>query len=367
MVGSRQRAVEDGSRKTEDRRQKTRETRDVRWRRDGLQCVNRPMPTKWKPIADFAKHRPAVLRLADKLGRGRGRLRWLDHLSHIPPAPCKPDLAGWADHELAATCLGHATVLIRIGGLTILTDPVFSLRIGMGLGLLTAGPLRHLAPALSMEELPPIDLILLSHAHFDHLDRPTLNRLPKTIPIITAPRTRDLIADLGFQRITELRWDESADLSQPPIKGVASLYFDKTKACAPFISITARRVNHWGARTFQDEHRGFNAYLIESPRHRVLFGGDSGYHEHYKDLKDIDLAIFGIAAYDPYRASHTTPEEALAMADHCRARHILPMHHSTFKLSHEPLTEPIERLLAAGANHPAQIVAPSIGAMWSEG
>src|SRR2546421_11651948 len=129
-----------------------------------------------------------TLRLADRLGRGRGRLRLLDGLNAPARARLKPNLAGWDDHDLAAAWIGHATVLLRVGGMTILTDPVLSNRVGVGLGLFTGGPRRLVAPALRLRELPPIDLILLSHAHFDHLDRPTLARLPRRIPVITAAK-----------------------------------------------------------------------------------------------------------------------------------------------------------------------------------
>src|SRR5690606_18933465 len=116
------------------------------------------------------------------------------------------DLGSWADQSLAAVWIGHATVLLRIEGVTILTDPVFAPRVGLGLGMLTGGPKRLIAPAIKIGQLPAIDLVLLSHAHFDHLDRPTLDRLDKRTPVVTAHQTRDLVADLGFSDITELRW-----------------------------------------------------------------------------------------------------------------------------------------------------------------
>ncbi len=119
-----------------------------------------------------------TLKIADQLGRSRGRLAVLDHLNLPPKSRLKPDLTRWEEHDLAAAWIGHATVLLRVGGMTILTDPVFSSRVGVGLGLMTVGPRRLVAPALKLRELPPIDLILISHAHFDHLDRPTLARLP---------------------------------------------------------------------------------------------------------------------------------------------------------------------------------------------
>jgi L-ascorbate metabolism protein UlaG (beta-lactamase superfamily) len=286
-----------------------------------------------------------TLRVADFLGRGRGRLRVFDHLKPPPPAKFKPDLSNWENETLAAVWIGHATVLIRIGGKTIITDPVLSNRVGIGLGLATGGPRRLIAPALTVRELPPIDLILISHAHFDHLDRPTLSRMSNRVPVIAAKHTSDLISDLGYRQITELDWGETVNFHG--------------------LKITARQVRHWGARTFYDQHRGFNAYLIESSDKRVLYGGDTAFHEHFKDLPKIDLAILGIGAYDPYIAAHATPEQAWTMADHCRAEQILPIHHSTFRLSHEPPHEPMERMLAAAGERSDRIVVREIGHQWA--
>jgi len=278
------------------------------------------------------------------MGRGRGRTRWLDHLNAPPAAPLKPDLTNWADQSLAAAWLGHATVLLRVGEMTILTDPVLCNRVGIGLGLITGGPRRHVAPALAVRELPPIDLMLISHAHFDHLDRPTLVKLDKNIPVITAGGTFDLIRDLGFRRVAELRWGESTTLHG--------------------IKVTAQKVAHWGARIFYDSHRGYNAYLIEAGKKRVLYGGDTAYHDFFKEIGKVDLAVLGIGGYDPYLASHATPEQAWAMANHLNADHLLPMHHSTFRLSHEPTREPIERLMTAAGKDAARVVMTQIGGQW---
>lgn len=305
---------------------------------------------RWKRYADWAKYRPLTLRLADRLGRSRGRLAVLNHVNPPAPAPQKPDLARWNDRDLAAAWLGHATVLLRIGGMTVLTDPVLSNRVGVGLGLVTGGPKRLVAPALSVRELPPIDLILISHAHYDHLDRPTLARLPKRLPVVTAAHTRDLLSDLGFRDVTELEWRESIDLDG--------------------VRITAREVRHWGARTFYDNHRGFNAYLIESlgsPNRRVLYGGDTAYQDYFTDVGRVDLAVFGIGGYDPYVAAHATPEQAWAMAAHCNADHLLPMHHSTFRLSYEPVAEPMERMLAAAGKDDQRVVVREVGGEWAIG
>lgn len=301
----------------------------------------------WRRCANWAKQRPLTLRLADRLGRSRGRLRLLDGLNPPQGPRFKPDLKGWEDYELAACWIGHATVLLRVNGTTILTDPVMSNRIGVGLGLMTGGPRRLVGPALTARELPKIDLILISHAHFDHLDRPTLVRLPKRTPVVTADQTQDLIRDLGFRDVTELHWGDEIELE----KG---------------LRLTARKVAHWGARTFYDMHRGFNAYLIEAGKRRVLYGGDTAYFDGFKDIGKVDLAVFGIGAYDPYIAAHANPEQVWEMANHVRADRILPMHHSTFRLSFEPTSEPMERMLTAAGKDAQRVCVREVGGMWGE-
>jgi L-ascorbate metabolism protein UlaG (beta-lactamase superfamily) len=307
---------------------------------------------KWKHVADWAKRRPATLRVADFLGRGTGRVRVLDRIGRPPASPHRPDLSRWAEHELAAAWLGHATVLLRIGGKTVITDPVLSSRVGLGLGLMTGGPRRMVAAALSVRQLPPLDLILLSHAHFDHLDRPTLVRMDRSVPVVAAHATADLVADLGFKHVTELRWGDST--------------------VAAGLTVTAVPVKHWGARTFYDQHRGYNAYRIDAPAtgdrpgRRVLYGGDTAFHTGFAAAGPVDLAILGIGAYDPYVAAHATPEQALAMADQVQAAHVLPMHHSTFRLSYEPTHDPIRRLLAAaGPEGAGRVVIREVGQQWA--
>lgn len=317
------------------------------------------MMLTWRHVADWAKHRPLVLRLADQLGRGRGRLRLFDALAAPPPLPSgrRVDLTGWSERPASAVWIGHATVLIRIGGLTLLTDPVFSNRIGLGLGLATAGPRRHIAPAVSLRELPPIDLILVSHAHYDHLDRPTLARLNRRTPVITSEHNGDLIRDLGYRRVHELRLSRQAD----HLTGDSVRHGDLT--------VAARRVPHWAPRTFHDTHRGYCAFLLEAAGKRILFGGDSAAGSHFDDLCGIDLAILGIGGYDPFAAAHATPEEAWGMATRMRAKAILPIHHGTFRISREPLTEPARRLQAVAATQAARpgvpkIVGFEVGACW---
>jgi L-ascorbate metabolism protein UlaG (beta-lactamase superfamily) len=301
----------------------------------------------WRNATDIAKKNQVALRVADYLGRGRGRFRFLDRFGQPEAARLRPDLSRWSDYKLAAAWIGHATILVRLGGMTILTDPIFSNRVGLGLGLITAGPRRLVAPAITLQQLPPIDLLLISHAHFDHLDRPTLSRLPKNTAVVTAHHTSDLLNDLGFDSVTELRWGESTT-----VRG---------------LKITAQEVVHWGARTFYDLHRGYNSYLLEAAGRRVLYGGDTAYHEGFKSIGEagkVDLAAIGIGAYNPYIRAHANPEQAWAMGQFARAENLLPIHHSTFRLSHEPDREPMERLLAAAGKEVDRVAIREIGGMW---
>lgn len=285
------------------------------------------------------------MRIADRLSRGKGRLRVLDAIFSRPlPAPHRPSFAEWENAEVAAAWLGHATVLLRIGGKTILTDPVFSTRVGLSLAIATGGPARLVAPALRVGELPKIDLILVSHAHFDHLDRPTLARLPKNVPVITARNTRDLLDDLGYTNVSEVGWGDIVKLNGLSIKGW--------------------EVNHWGARTMTDTYRTACAFLLEAGKRRVLFGGDSAYGKHFAEVGGVDLAAMGIGAYNPWIKGHATPEQAWDMAQQMRAKFVLPMHHKTFRLSHEPMEEPLERMQQAAGRDADRLVASEIGQTW---
>ncbi len=300
----------------------------------------------WRKVANWAKHRPFTLHLADRLGRSRGRLAILDRLYPSPPAPLKPDFTDWEKHELAAAWIGHATIVLRIAGMTILTDPVFSARVGVGLGVLTAGPKRLVAPAVKITELPKIDLILLSHAHFDHLDRPTLARLPKRTPIVTAMRTRDLVTDLGYRDVKQLDWKRALTIDR--------------------LRIEAIEPKHWGARTFHDIQRSYNAYLLHdlTTGRKALYGGDTAMTTAFDNRGPVDLAMLGIGAYDPYVAAHSNPEQAWEMFQKIPATFLLPFHHSTFKLSFEPTAEPMERLLKAAGSEATRVIVREVGGMW---
>src|SRR5262245_38712877 len=283
--------------------------------------------------------------------------RWLGHLFRewtiesrrpIAPAFAKPDPSKWSDAQVTLAWLGHSTVLINFLGVTILTDPVLFPRVGIRLLGFTVGPKRLTAPALNFHELPKIDLVLLSHAHFDHFDLRTLHCFDETTRVITARATSDLLRRTRFRQITELNGRHSKTLSSAAGETV----------------IAAFPVKHWGARTQRDTHRGYNGFLIERGGRRIIFAGDTAITENFAGLRRhgvIDIAIMSIGAYNPWIHSHCTPEQAVQMANAAGALFIVPVHHRTFRLSFEPLREPIERFEAALSETPERIALREIG------
>src|SRR3954449_1189915 len=175
-----------------------------------------------------------------------------DFKRDVRHAPARPNPAVWPDTGLHAAWLGHTTVLLKVDGMTILTDPVFSTRVGLNFGPVTVGIKRLVAPALRVIDLPKIDLIVLSHAHFDHFDVPTLRLLEsRATTVVTAARTADLLCASRYGAVHELGWG------------------DRVQAGAA--EIRAFEVNHWGARMRTDTYRGYNGYTIEAGGHRILF------------------------------------------------------------------------------------------------
>src|SRR5881275_1591645 len=216
--------------------------------------------------------------------------RWIVHLWRewttetwrpITPASAKPDPSKWSDAHVTLAWIGHSTVLINFFGVMILTDPVLFPRIGIRLPGFTIGPKRLTAPALSFDELPKIDLVLLSHAHFDHLDLRTLQRFNGSTKIITARATSDLLKGTQFSDVTELEWGQSRNLMTE----------------AGDIEITAFSVSHWGARMQRDTYRGYNGYVIQREGRRIIFAGDTAMTESFTELRRhgaIDVAIMSI-------------------------------------------------------------------------
>ncbi len=255
----------------------------------------------------------------------------------------------WGDRGLYAAWVGHSTVLLKMDGATVLTDPVFSRRIGINLGVATLGMKRLVRPALAIADLPKIDLILLSHAHFDHFDRPSLRRLAsRATHVITASGTTDLLRPKRYAGVTELAWGETTRVG--PLR------------------VSAFQVNHWGARMLRDRWRGYNGYTIEAGRYRVLFAGDTAATTSFRGLKSarpFHLALMPVGAYNPWIRAHCTPEQAWQMAGEAGSEFILPIHHQTFALSREPYLEPIERVQAAAGSHPDRVAVRQIGGEFS--
>ncbi len=266
-----------------------------------------------------------------------------------PAAGAVPHRHRWAAETFGACWLGQATVLLRMGGLTLLTDPHLEERAGFDIAGHRVGRLRSTALPAGAHDLPDLNVVLLSHAHLDHWDRSTLLRIahPRTTVVIPTG-TRRLLPS-GFGEVIELPWGHEAWTRD--------------------MRITAIRPRHLGARFFFDTHRGYNAYLVEAAGRRVLFAGDTAHTGAFDHLASgpragVDLAILGIGSYHPWEDRHATPEQAADMARRMGARLILPVHHSTFRDPGEPIDEPLQRLMAAC--DPSKIICPRVGDSWFE-
>jgi len=234
--------------------------------------------------------------------------------------------------ELGITFIGHSSFFIQIGGRKVLIDPVFAER------LIALRRLRR--PGVKIKDLPAIDMVLLSHAHMDHLNRPSLRRIVDhnmkvsgRAPIAVVPwGVEDLVNDVGFARVVTLEWWQT--------KSIGGL------------ELTMTPCKHWGARLFKDTHRGFGGYVIRGGGHSVYHSGDTAYFDGFKHIGNRlkpEIALLPIGAYRPdsYRGVHTCPEEALQAFLDLGAKRMIPMHYGTFRLSQEPMEEPVERLMAA--------------------
>jgi L-ascorbate metabolism protein UlaG (beta-lactamase superfamily) len=266
----------------------------------------------------------------------------------VPPAPHTPAPDRWVDNAVTLAWLGHATVLINFYGVRILTDPVFYSRIGIDLGLGSLGPLRLTACALGAEEIPEVDLVLVSHAHFDHLDTPSLATIRGMPAAVMGPGTSDLLPRGPYSSVRELRWGTVATIRTP--RGD--------------VLVRSIEVKHWGARIRRDTWRGYAGWIVEREGRRLLIGGDTAvtprFGEHRR-FGPFDAAVMPIGAYDPWINNHCTPEQAVTMADAANARLIVPVHHQSFKLSNEPFMEPITRVQEALVEERDRLALTEIG------
>jgi L-ascorbate metabolism protein UlaG (beta-lactamase superfamily) len=259
------------------------------------------------------------------------------------------DLASWPDSSLTISNLGHAAVLMNYFGTRVIADPSLFSRVGMSIdSIITIGPKRHVDPPLAPADLQHLDLILITHAHMDHLDIPSLKSLPKTAVVVACEKCSKIIAPLGFKDVRELKWGETTS-----VKG---------------LTIRAMGARHWGRRwpPFGEDY-GFNSYVLEKNGARTLLACDSAATDLFASVatKPPDVAIFSIGAYDPWIDNHANPEQVWSMFQQTGARYLVPIHWGTFKLSKEPMEEPLQRLIAAAGDQQNRIVLRKIGGTWT--
>lgn len=259
-----------------------------------------------------------------------------------------PDPHAWSENGVTLAWLGHATVLINFYGVRILTDPVLFNRVGINTWLGTVGPKRLAPSALTPAQLPDIDLVLVSHAHFDHLDIGSLAAVRGRPAAVMAARTADLLPRRRYSAVHELGWGGTVRIDTAHGE----------------VEIRAIEVQHWGARVTRDTYRGYNGYIISREGRSILFGGDTAQTSlfaSHRRFGPFEVAIMPIGAYDPWIRAHCTPEQAIEMADAAGARLFVPIHHKTFTLSREPVNEPIERAQAKLAAEAGRLALRDIG------
>jgi L-ascorbate metabolism protein UlaG (beta-lactamase superfamily) len=262
--------------------------------------------------------------------------RWRDGLPH-PPAngyrfPMATVDGAWLQSnrtEASVTWIGHATVLLQIGGVNLLTDPHLGERASP---LSFAGPVRRVPPGVGYEQLPHVDAVVISHNHYDHLDLGTVKRLAAQAggsPRFYVPLgLKEWFNDRGITDVVELDWWESRDHAGLKIH------------CVP--------VQHWSKRTLTDRDQTlWSGWVLEHPTLRAFFAGDTGYSKDFSDIRrrfgSFDFAAIPIGAYEPrwfMQAYHVNPAEAVQIQQDLDARMALGIHWGTFELTDEPLDEP---------------------------
>lgn len=260
----------------------------------------------------------------------------------------KPPVHGWR-----AVWLGHASFLLQGNAISLLVDPVFSDFCGpLPIPLLR----RKAPPPCAIDDLPPIDAVLLTHSHYDHLDLPTLRRLGSGTPVFVPEGHAAWFRRRGFNNVTELSWFSSA-------------------ALASGIRVRATPAQHFTARTLSDRNRGhWCGWLIESKNTKLWHAGDSGFCNAFREIGEhcgpIDFGMIPIGAYQPHHIMHPmhmNPEEAVSAFLHTRCRRAAAMHWGTFRLSDEPMAEPpiwLDRALHQSQIPPKTFTCGKIGEIW---
>lgn len=268
------------------------------------------------------------------------------------PLPSVDPLDTWgrpAGTGLRATWLGHSTVLIEIDGLRVLTDPVWSTRASPSR---LAGPKRFQPVPVALRALPPLDLVLVSHDHYDHLDYPTIRELSRQqVPFVTSLGVGAHLEAWGVpaERIVELDWWESYTLPNA----------DLTVHAAPSQHFSGRALNDRNATLW-------SSLVIQSARHRVFFSGDTGLTNQYAAIRErfgpFDLVMLEVGAFHPaWGDLHLGPKNALEALALLGGGAFLPVHWGTFALAMHDWDEPVETLLALGPKRGAQLLMPRLG------
>lgn len=256
------------------------------------------------------------------------RKRKKKDLSFTVPRESQPDIAFLLENrtETVVVWIGHSTFLLQIGGLNILTDPVWS----------TNSPyMRRLSPpGLLPDQLPPIDAVVISHAHYDHLQFSSLRKIPGNPHYYVPAGLAGKMARKGFTPVQELNWWESAE------QNVVRLHFVPAQ--------------HWSRRTPWDTNTShWGGWVIEGGGETVYFVGDSGYFRGFRDIGErfsVDVALMPIGAYEPewfMGPQHVTPEEAVKAFLDVKAGLFIPMHYGAFRLADDTPKEALDRLFAA--------------------
>lgn len=257
----------------------------------------------------------------------RKKTPWPKHVENPPyPPPQKP-----AAGQVSLTFINHASFLLQTGELAILMDPLYSERASP---FSFMGPKRVRKPGVAFDALPKIDLVLVSHNHYDHMDLPTLKRLAERDEprFVTTLGNRDALNRAGIQTVDELDWWET--WNQPGVK------------------VTCTPAQHFSARSAFDRDRTlWGGFLIELAGRRILFSGDSGYHSHFRQIGErvgpIDVALLPIGAYRPrwfMREIHMDPSEAVEAHIDLNAALSIGMHFGTIQLTDEGIDEPVTEL-----------------------